>query len=59
MARIMMLIGALTLVLALAAGAVSFIVQRGFNGVAAFGLLILALIAFGVVGALTQRDPDQ
>ena len=55
----MMLIGALTLVLALAAGAVSFIVQRGFNGVAAFGLLILALIAFGVVGALTQRDPDQ
>jgi hypothetical protein len=42
-----------------AAMTVSVVVEHGFDVITVLALLVLALIGFGVVGALLNRPPDE
>jgi hypothetical protein len=42
-----------------AAMTISVAVEHGFDVITAFALLVLALIGFGVIGALLNRPPDE
>jgi hypothetical protein len=42
-----------------AAMTISVVVEQGFDVITALALLVLALIGFGVIGALLERPPDE
>jgi hypothetical protein len=42
-----------------AAMTVSVVVEHGFDVISVLALLVLALIGFGVVGALLNQPPDE
>jgi hypothetical protein len=49
---------ALVFVVLFGAMTISVIAETGFDVITAFALLILALIGFGVIGALRNPPPD-
>jgi hypothetical protein len=52
---------AVTLIFVIAFGAmtISVIARHGFDVLAALSLVVLALIGFGVIGALLNTPPDE
>jgi hypothetical protein len=59
MARTLVQLGSLTLVVLLAAATVRDVVLSGVTPLAVVSLGVLVLLGFGVVGALTAREPEE
>jgi hypothetical protein len=58
MARTFVLIGSLALICLLAFLTISVAVEHGVDILVVVSLVILALLGFGVLGALTTSPPD-
>jgi hypothetical protein len=59
MGRNVALVSALAVIALLAALTVVVVVRNGVDVLVIISLVILALLGFGVVGALTQQPPDE
>jgi hypothetical protein len=58
MARNLILVGSLLLVLVLAFLTISVVIQGGIDVLVVLALVLLAVLGFGVVGALSSAPPD-
>jgi hypothetical protein len=58
MGRTLALVGSLAIICLLAFLTISVAVERGIDVLVVLSVIILALIGFGVLGALTSPPPD-
>ena len=58
-ARNLVLVGSLVMICLLGFLTVSVLVQEGIDILVVVSLLVLALLGFGVLGALTSPPPDE
>lgn len=58
MARNLILTGSILLVLVLAFLTISVVIQGGIDVLVVLALVLLAVLGFGIVGALTSAPPD-
>jgi hypothetical protein len=59
MTRTLIQLASLTLIVLIAAATVRDVVQNGLSGLAVISVGVLVLMGFGVVGALTSRNPNE
>lgn len=59
MARIVVLLIALIFIVGFGVLTVDVLITGGLNVPVVLALIVLALFAFGIVGALTHRPPDE
>jgi len=58
MGRMLALVGSLAIICLLAFLTISVAVERGIDVLVVLSVIILALLGFGVLGALTSPPPD-
>jgi hypothetical protein len=58
MARMLALVGSLAIICLLGFLTISVAVEEGIDILVIVSLIVLALLGFGVLGALTSRPPD-
>jgi hypothetical protein len=59
MARTLVLVGSLAIICLLGALTVSVAVREGIDVLVLLSFVVLALLGFGVLGALTSSPPDE
>ena len=59
MARTFVLAASLAIILLLAALTISVAVRDGIDVLVVLSVIILALLGFGILGALSSRPPDE
>ena len=58
MARTLVLVGSLAIICLLAFLTISVAIERGIDVLVVLSVIILALLGFGILGALTSPPPD-